>query len=140
MEIKHYSSKEQIEILGHIFRGLEEIENSVEIETRVTNVIGKRNIRQISSEDIIPGIHILKLYEPYPCFDSSDFLYENRRYCNYFFSKNLFTLDDINRIANTRWHNNYCLVNEDLNEEFLPAIYYGGTTGDDLIVANISVH
>ena len=135
MKIKHYSTNDQIEILGHIFNGLEEIENAVEIETRVSNAIGERYIRQIHPENVIPGIHILKLYEPYPCFDSSDFMYENRRYCNYFFSKNPFTTDDITRIANTRWHNNYCLVNENMNKEFLPASYYGGTTGDDLIVA-----
>ena len=135
MKIKHYSTNDRIEILGHIFNGLEEIENAVEIETRVSNAIGERYIRQIHPENVIPGIHILKLYEPYPCFDSSDFMYENRRYCNYFFSKKPFTTDDITRIANTRWHSNYCLVNENMNKEFLPASYYGGTTGDDLIVA-----
>lgn len=134
-EIKHYSTNDKIEILGHVFNGLEDIDNSVEVETRLSNSIGERYICQITPKTPVPGIHVLKIYQPYPCFDSSDFMYENRRYCNYFFSKEKFTEEIINTIADSYWFDNYCLVHQDMDEKFTPAVYYGGSSWNDLIVA-----
>lgn len=134
-EIKHYSSKDKIEILGHIFNGLEDIENAVEIETRLSNSIGERYIRKVDPQRPIPGIHILKVYQPYPCFDSSDLMYENRRYCNYFFSREGFSNEMINHIAGSKWWNNYCLIHKDMDMAMKPAIYFGGSSWNDLIVA-----
>lgn len=134
MELKHYSSKDNIEILGHIFNGLEDIEASVEVMTRISNSIGDRYIQRITPVKNLKGLHILKLYEPYPCFDSSDWLYENRKYCNYFFSTEPFTDETINRFADTNWTDNYCLIHEGMDEKMIPSIYYGGSSWNDLIV------
>lgn len=133
-EIKRFSSKDKIEILGHVFNGLEDIEKATEVETRLSNSIGERYIRKRNPEILIPGLHILKIYEPYPCFDSSDFIYENRRYCNYFFSKEPFTNEMINYIADSGWSDNYCLIKKDMDEKITPAVYFGGSSWNDLIV------
>ena len=134
MEIKHYSTGDKIDILGHTFNGLEDIEKATECETRISNSIGERYIRQLTPEKPVAGLHVLKLYQPYPCFDSSDMLYENRRFCNYFFSKEPFTESIINKIADSPWVDNYCLVNENMDKTFTPAIYYGGSSWNDLLV------
>lgn len=135
MEIKHYSLNDKIEILGYIFNGIEDIEKAVEYETRISNSIGERYIQHLTPENSYNQIHILKLYQPYPKFDESDMLYENRRFCNYFFSHKPFTQERINKIADIQWTNNYCLIHKDMDEDLLPALYWGGSTWDDLIVA-----
>lgn len=91
----------KIEILGHVFTGIEEISKAVEVKGRVTpDFRGERDLEEIIPEKPIEGLHILELYQPYPCFDSYDSLYENRRYRNFFFSTTPFSMERINEIAN----------------------------------------
>ena len=82
------------------------------------------------------GIHVLELYMHYPCFDFEDFLYENRVYSNFFFSREPFTDEDINRIAEMPRETNYCLVHERMDEANLPAIYFQGDSHHKLIIAD----
>ena len=135
MELQRFDPKAIIEISGHAFHGIDDIEKAVEVETRVSNSIGPRYINRIDPEKPVAGIHVLKVFQPYPCFDASDLMYENRRYCNYFFSKEPFSDERINCIADSKWRNNYCLLSGDMDENLTPAIYYGGSSWDDVIAA-----
>lgn len=135
MKIKEIKKEDTFEIAGHSFNGLEDLEKAVEVETKITNSIGERYIRELNPEKPIKGLHVLRLYEPYPCFDSSDRLYENRRYQNYFFSEKPFSEEEINRLAELPCQINYCMVNEELDSNELPAIYFGGSSYHKLKIA-----
>ncbi|MCH5319355.1 MAG: hypothetical protein J1E38_06560 [Paramuribaculum sp.] len=136
MNIKELGQDAKIEILGHTFDGLQDIESAVEITARVRpDFFGDRRIERNVIGIDPEGIHVLDLYMPYPCFDSSDFLYENRKYHNYFFSKEPFTDKDIERIAGAPMKMNYCLVHEEMDENLLPAVYFCGDSYCKLIVA-----
>ena len=135
MTIQKLPKDSTVEILGHIFYGIEDIDKAVEVSARVSCSIGDRYIQREPAEKPVEGLHVLKLYEPYPCFDSSDYLYENRRYCNYFFSDKPFTDDDINRLASLPAQMNYCMVTPDLNSSVLPAVYFGGSSYNPILVA-----
>lgn len=67
----------KIEILGHVFTGIEEIRKAVEVRGRVTpDFREERDLVEEIPEKPIEDLHILELYQPYPCFDSLDLLYE----------------------------------------------------------------
>ncbi len=117
----------RIEILGRMFNGLREIRNAVEVRARVENsIFGGRSIWRTGPRKEIPGIHVLELYEPYPCFDSEDYASENRQYSNFFFSEKPFTDADINRLAKLDHRCNYRIVKAGIQESALPAVYYVG--------------
>lgn len=93
------SINDTINILGHNIEGLEAIRNAVDFSSSsgstTINAKGKEIIvikPYISSNapkvSIPPGLHILEIYERYPCFDSSDYAYEDRYYRNFFSQKN----------------------------------------------------
>lgn len=126
----------KIEILNHVFKGIEEISKAVEVRGRVTpDFRGERDFTEVRPETPVEGLHILELYQPYPCFDSSDSLYENRMYSNFFFSTTPFSEERINEIINLKKTTNYRMVNEDMDMDFLPAIYFQGDSRYNLIVA-----
>jgi len=133
--IKEKSINAPVEVFGHTFKGLQAIKQAVELESRVEkSIFGKRNIYEGKGKGIVPGIHILRLYEPYPCFDAEDYATEHRQYSNYFFSTEPFDLAMIEKLANRRHLSNARLVYADTPEWALPAIYYGGY-GDKMIAA-----
>ena len=82
----------------------------------------------------IPGLHILEVYERYPCFDSSDYAYEDRYFRNYFFSDKPFTREQINRIAYMKRVGNLVFIKDEMPEWSLPSAYYKGE-GDKIIYA-----
>ena len=126
----------KIEILGHVFTGIEEISKAVEVRGKMTpDFRGERDLVECIPEKPIEDLHILELYQPYPCFDSYDSLYENRRFSNFFFSNIPFSDERINEIVNLKKTTNYCMVNEDMNVDFLPAVYFQGDSRYNLIVA-----
>ena len=126
----------KVEILGHFFQGVDEIRKAVEIRGTVMPDFGhKRDLHNVKPEKPVNGIHVLELYQPYPCFDSSDSLYENRRYYNFFFSNTPFSDEMINGIVNLKKGPNYCMVNEQMNPGFLPAVYFEGDSRHKLLVA-----
>ena len=128
----------KIEILNHVFNGIEDISKAVEIRGKVMpDSLGERDLCQVTPEKPVEGLHILKLYQPYPCFDSYDSLYETRKYSNFFFSNTPFSEERINEIVNTEKATNYRLVNEKMSPDFLPAVYFQGDSYYNLIVAKI---
>ncbi|MDE6581635.1 MAG: hypothetical protein K2K47_03810 [Duncaniella sp.] len=83
----------------------------------------------------ISGIHIAEIYAPYPCFDSYDSIYENRKYRNYFFSREPFTVIRLKEIFEScRMEMNFRLINDDMPASATPALYYEGD-GDEMVLA-----
>lgn len=115
---------DSMEIMGHVFVCLHEIERAVEVDCRIRKSLsGSRDIQRRNDARPIAGIHVARLYEPYPCFDSSDYAEETRYYSNYFFSDKPFTDDCLNRLAEIKNKGNYRLVSEETPECAAPAIY-----------------
>lgn len=120
-----------VEILGHVFHGLTDIKTAVEAYCRVGSQPWETETR-LSVE----GIHVVCVYEPYPCFDSEDYANEDRDFSNYFFSTKPFTKQQIERLAKLPGRCNAQMVNDNMPEWAIPAVYYRGE-GDTMIVATL---
>lgn len=133
-----------IEILGHRVDGYKVILKGVESASSPGSTIidgrGREvvfNKPYVSSRNpvlCIPGLHILEIYEGYPCFDSSDYAYEDRFYQNFFFSDKPFTREQINRIAFMKRVGCLEYITEEMPDWSLPSAYYRGE-GDEIIYA-----
>ena len=97
---------EDIEILGHVYHGIQDIKN------------------QCHSEG--GPLVILENCELFPCFDYHDYATERRFFRNYLFCKS-------NEEAAKKGYAfqksmvkvaNYCLIGEDMPEDMLPMVYY----------------
>lgn len=127
--IREVSKTSEIEILGHVFNGLNDIKSAVESYCRVG-----RKPWGSEPKSPVEGVHVVCIYEPYPCFDSEDYASEDRDFSNYFFSTEPFTKQHIERLANLPGRCNAQMVDETMPEWAAPAVYYRGE-GDKIIVA-----
>lgn len=127
--IREISKTSKVEILGHIFNGLADIKKAVESYCRIGR--DSWNTEPKSQAD---GIHVICVYEPYPCFDSEDYANEDRDFSNYFFSTKPFTKQQIARLSKLPGRCNAQIVDEKMPEWAVPSVYYGGE-GDNMIVA-----
>lgn len=129
--IREVSKASEVEILGHIFNGLDDITKAVESYCRIG-----REPWDIEPKSPVDGIHVLCVYQPYPCFDAYDYANEDRDYCNYFFSTKPFTRQQIMQLNKLPGKCNARIVDENLPEWAVPAVYYGGE-GDKMILATL---
>lgn len=130
--IREVSKSSKVEILNHIFNGLDDIKKAVESYCRIG-----RDSWNTDPKSTVEGVHVVCVYEPYPCFDSEDYANEDRDYSNYFFSTVPFTKQQITLLSKLPGRCNAQLVCEELPEWALPAVYYRGD-GDKMIVATQS--
>lgn len=129
--IREVGKASKLEILGHEFNGLTDIKKAVESYCRVGG-----DPWDTESKSKIEGIHVVCIYEPYPCFDSEDYANENRDFSNYFFSTEPFTKEQIARLSRLPGRCNAQMVSDTMPEWALPAIYYRGE-GGKLILATL---
>lgn len=115
-----------VEVMGHVFKNLKEIQWAVGKRARLDNTLGGRHIYEYEPKDIDcpEGMFVLDMFEPFPKFDYSDYMYDHREFHNYFFSERPFTDEIIEEIAAFRCLVNYRIVNEYTPVWALPAIYY----------------
>lgn len=93
------SINEKVEIFGHRLDlcAIRELVNISAPYTGVWSPGGKRQLLSslyISQEEPklkIHGLHVLEIYDRFPCFDEHDYAYENRYYHYYFFSRKRFS-------------------------------------------------
>lgn len=82
------------------------------------------------------GVYVGEDSEPYPCFDSSDVLYENRSYTNLVFAKSKDEMiRKLNRLKNRKGTG--CNYNK-LSVTFHPMAYWMGDSYDDVFVTEDS--
>lgn len=133
-----------IEILGHKLDGLTAIRKAVDCTSTPGSTTMGRGGREVVNDEPyisrcnpavrIPGLHILEVYKLYPCFDSSDYAYEDRFYRNFFFSESPFTQEQINRIAFMKRNLDLKFIRDEMPEWAFPCAYYIGE-GDEIIYA-----
>ncbi|MDE5886236.1 MAG: hypothetical protein K2H46_01480 [Muribaculaceae bacterium] len=129
--IQEISIISKVEILGHQFNGLLDIKKAVEKYCRI-----KRDSWDVEPKSPVEGIHVICVYEPYPCFDSYDYANEDRDYRNYFFSTEPFTKQQIDYLSKLPTSSNAQILNVLMPEWTLPAIYYPGE-GEMMRVATL---
>ena len=130
--IKEVGKNSKIEILGHVFNGLADIKRAVETYCRI-----ERESWCTEPKSPINGIHVICVYEPYPCFDSEDYANEDRDYSNYFFSTRPFTKQQIDRLSKLPGRCNAQIVCDTMPEWAAPAVYYRGD-GEKMVVATLT--
>ena len=123
--IKTVKTYDRIEILGHVFNGLSEIRKAVDASASLSYLTEMRITREKPSV-AIEGLHVVEFYKLYPCFDSYDYANEDRFYRNFFFSDKPFSDEEILRLGALECPYNYCMLNKDIPEWAVPAIYYCG--------------
>lgn len=129
------SINDTVEIFGYKFHSLTEIRDAVGYSSTSSSWKGdKPYIITDAPKTRIPGLHVLEIYQRYPCFDSSDYAYEDRFYRNYFFLEKPFTKADIIRLAEMKRVGNLEYIADEMPEQALPSVYYVGE-GNDMIVA-----
>ena len=124
------SIHDDVEILGHVFLGLKDIQAYVEM-TKYDGGSGDASNREPEKKG---KVHVGELWMRYPCFDSSDYLYENRSYQNFIFRDRPITSSDMERLEKLPAHMNAKRLDASVPEEMLPMVYYVGD-GDTMWVA-----
>lgn len=128
-----------VSILGHTFENLQAVRKAVEISSTIGHAdkCGKRldiwDKPYISSRTPampVQGVHVLEIYERYPCFDSSDYACEDRYFTNYFFSTEPFTNAMVTSLALLRYHGDSRPDPADIPDG-LVHLYYKGE-GDEM--------
>lgn len=113
-----------VEVGGHVFRNLTEIRNAVGKRARLSGRLWGRHVYDCKNIECPDDLFVIDMFEPFPKFDYSDYMYDDREFHNYFFSDKPFTDDMIEEIAKFRSKVNYRIVNEFTPDWALPAIYY----------------
>lgn len=135
LTIKEIPIRDKVLIMGHSFHGLEEIKACVEISCYKHDLTHDHPFNIKAGHKKINGIHIAEMWAPYPCFDSSDSLHENRTFRNYFFSREPFTETRLREIfGSCHQRMNFCLVNDAMPDSCAPALYYEGE-GEKMVFA-----
>ena len=129
--IQKVSNKDDIEILGHIFHGLKDIQEHVEMSLYKSYSHGQANEREPKAGC---NVHVGEMWMPYPCFDAEDFANEDRTYQNYVLREQPITQDDMKALSELPSKGNECRISECMPAEVLPIVFYVGD-GDTMLVA-----
>ena len=124
------SIHDDVEILGLVFHGLQDISAHVEMSQAVGSSC-KPSVREPKKTG---RVHVGELWMSYPCFDSSDYLYENRTYQNYILRERPITFEDMERLRKLPSGMNAQRLSPSVPEDMLPMVYYVGD-GDTMMVA-----
>lgn len=120
------SAYEPVTIFGHTFKNADDILHAVTdtVDQQEVKPDKKITVYHPWMNEPVPGIYIANIYTPLPCFDSFDRCYEDRDYVNFYFSRQPFTEEQLDRLARQELlKDNGCLIAEGMSDEFLPAIY-----------------
>ena len=113
--MKKYKNNETIEVLGASFNGVKDM---------------IAHARKRIPKD---GVYVGEDSQRYPCFDSEDYMYENRYFTNLVFAKSLEEIDEKLRILNqVERYGNY----NKLTVELHPMAYWQGDTCHDVLLTD----
>lgn len=129
--IRKVSISDDIEILGHVFHGLQDIEKHVEMSLYKSYSHRQADARKPEAKC---DVHVGEMWMPYPCFDSEDFANENRSYQNFVFREHPINQDDMRVMSELPSKGNECRISENMPAEVLPIVFYVGD-GDSMLVA-----
>lgn len=130
-DIQCYGIYDEVTIMEHTFKGLNEIVNYVEMYglSSTSSLSCQPQEKHLSGD-----VHVGCIYMPYPKFDSFDFA-DNRCYQNYIFSSKPISEKMIATAHKNSGKYDYCMVHEEILEDQLPILYYSGT-GNHMLLAS----
>lgn len=132
-DIQCYNIKDEITILGRTFNGLADIMAHCEIYG--SDSFFGFECHEPDEYTAYRNIHIGEIYQHYPTFDSFDAC-DNRCFSNFIFRKNAITKEDMRIVFSGTPHtNNFCMIHERINSDFLPILYYSGEGNYMLLVS-----
>lgn len=120
---------DDVEILGQVFHGLQDIMSHVEISMAEGSYIGAHDCEPAKRGKV----HVGELWKRYPCFDSSDDMYEDRSYRNYIFRQDSIDEYDLKKLERLPWNENNKRISPSVPQKMLPIVYYEGD-GNTMIV------
>ena len=121
--VKEYAITDDVEILGHVVHGLDDIKQYVEMSLYKSFSRGEAT-KQEPAESC--EVHVGEMWMPYPCFDSEDAMYENRTYQNYILRRRPITQEDMKRLSELPSGSNECRISDKVPLNMLPLLYYEG--------------
>lgn len=124
------SIHDDVKILGQVFHGLQDIEAHVEMVKY--EGIGREPWEYKAEKT--GQVHVGEMLMRYPCFDSSDYAYENRSYQNYILRDSPITPSDMRRLEQLPAYMDAKRIDASVPEDMLPMVYYVGD-GDTMIIA-----
>ncbi len=133
-DIQCYNVEDSVTILGHTFNGLKDIHKHVEIggyDWSPSMPVDCWNREPIE----VCEVHVGYLYQDYPKFDSSDYLYDNRCYKNYVFAKEPITEALMREAQKIPSPFNLLKVHEEIPESQLPILYSDDGWGGYMLLA-----
>lgn len=130
-DVQCHHIRDEITVLGHIFKGLKDVVTHREISGKEFYSGFRWHIPK--EAEGYADVHIGEIYECYPVFDSFD-LGDDRTYRNYFFRRNPISEADMEEASGTIRGCNFCMVHENIPPKRLPVLYYPGE-GDYMLLA-----
>ena len=130
-ELYECSIFDDVKILGHVFHGLQDIHNHVEMSLYRSYERGSARVHEPSTRC---RVHVGEMWKPYPCFDAEDYANENRTYRNYIFRTQPITQDDMKCLSDLPYKSDDCRVSEEVPLDMRPMVYYVGD-GEIMLVA-----
>jgi hypothetical protein len=131
-DIQCLPKNSRICIEGCWFDGLDDIVAQVEMAGNPCHTFQKWYPRKEYKHNT-SGLHIGNLWKSYPTFDSYDAC-DGRSYDNYVFAKKPLNEAVMENYCKISAKYNFCMVHENIPEDLLPILYYGGE-GDSVLLA-----
>ena len=131
IEICTFDISDDVMILGHMFHGLDDIKQHVEMSLYKDWSRGEARAQEPEKSCKVP---VGEMWMPYPCFDWEDSMNENRTYQNFVLRSRPITQDDMRQLSKLPSHGNELRISNDIPEDMLPMVYYCGE-GNEMIVA-----
>lgn len=132
-DIQCYNIRDRVTILGHEFKGLEDIQRHCSIVGR--ELMGGLTCSRVDEAQESPGIHVGGFHDSYPVFDIYD-LGDDRTYQNYLFRTAPITKKEMVEVYKTPHSLNCCMVHERIPAHRLPLLYYEGDGKYMLLATN----
>lgn len=124
-DVQCYLTNAEINILGHVYCGIDDIRRSVELECRI-GVGNELNFRRHNNSRIFGEVHVGLFSKAYPIFDYFD-IGDDRTFQNYIFSRDSLSEVVMRKVYDTTPKDaNTQMVHERIPEENLPILWYQG--------------
>ena len=135
-DIQCYPSDAQLSLCGCLFKGLSDIKSQVEMSA-IDNytwyehsAYPRKNFKRNRN-----GLHVGKLWESYPTFDSSDSS-DGRGYGNFIIREHPITAADLRLLSEVKRETNACRVDEFISPDLLPVVYHDGDSAYILVASS----
>ena len=119
IEIYTFNRNSRFEINGFCFSGIHDLKRSIH------QIVLDSQCHQLGIYTHIEGAVVIRASEKYPCFDSFDYLHENRYYNNFWVFRSVDAAMELFQLLKAEYVDKLtkCLIHEAMDKRLLPMIY-----------------